>query len=134
MMLNLPENNNNRTFAAGYNHQSFPDHQSRRHNHTKVQHLVIQLEAKYLIQWAEQSQVLSRQFLYTILTIKWLKQYQKDSLIYLLRTSSGYHIDSILSQLEEIARYSVVKSVIYSRCANLLYATLQINDLKHTHA
>lgn len=40
----LPENNNNRTFTASDHHQPLPDHQCRRHNHTKVQDLVIELK------------------------------------------------------------------------------------------
>lgn len=46
--LNLPEDNNNRTFTASDNHQSLPDHQSRGNYHTEVQHLVIQLQEKIL--------------------------------------------------------------------------------------
>lgn len=40
----LPEHDNNRTFTACHNHQSFPDHQCWGHYHTKVQHLVIELK------------------------------------------------------------------------------------------
>lgn len=39
-----PENYNYRTFTASDNHQSLPDHQRRGNNHTKVQHLVIELQ------------------------------------------------------------------------------------------
>lgn len=46
-MPNSPENNNNRTLTTSDNHQSFPDHQRRGNNHTKVQHLIVELQTKF---------------------------------------------------------------------------------------
>ena len=42
----IPEDDHYGTLAASDHHQSFPDHQGWGHNHTKVQHLVIQLKNK----------------------------------------------------------------------------------------
>ena len=49
----VPEHHHNGRFAAGHNHQPFPDHQSWRHDHTKVQHLVIQLKQRKLQKFSD---------------------------------------------------------------------------------
>lgn len=43
LSIQIPEDNHDWTFAACYNYQAFPDHQGRRNDHTKIQHLIQEL-------------------------------------------------------------------------------------------